>query len=177
MAFKSQVPSVTVTYAQTGRDQSPNELGMRPMQERAYDKRGEQYLLIKSPPASGKSRALMFIALDKLRNQGLRQAIVVVPERSIGSSFNDEALTQHGFGIATEVGTGHGHHMHLVAGDQRRQMLAQTVVRVGADMVKLIDRNQPTVKRRDPELFDRVAKGCMGTDQHTVGAFQKRPDG
>ncbi len=67
------------------------------MQERAYAKRGEQYLLIKSPPASGKSRALMFIALDKLHNQGLRQAIVVVPERSIGGSFADEALTQHGF--------------------------------------------------------------------------------
>jgi superfamily II DNA or RNA helicase len=92
-----QVPSVTVTYAQTGRDQEPNELGMRPMQERAYDKRGEQYLLIKSPPASGKSRALMFIALDKLHNQGLRQAIVVVPERSIGSSFNDEPLSKYGF--------------------------------------------------------------------------------
>ena len=37
---------------------------MRAMQELAYEKRGEQYLLIKSPPASGKSRALMFIALD-----------------------------------------------------------------------------------------------------------------
>jgi len=67
------------------------------MQERAYAKRGEQYLLIKSPPASGKSRALMFIALDKLNNQGLQQAIVVVPERSIGSSFADEPLSQHGF--------------------------------------------------------------------------------
>jgi superfamily II DNA or RNA helicase/cytochrome c5 len=70
---------------------------MRAMQERAYAKRGEQYLLIKSPPASGKSRALMFIALDKLHNQGLLQAIVVVPERSIGSSFADEPLSQHGF--------------------------------------------------------------------------------
>ncbi len=58
---------------------------------------GEQYLLIKSPPASGKSRALMFIALDKLYNQGLRQAIVVVPEKSIGSSFNDEPLSKYGF--------------------------------------------------------------------------------
>ena len=48
----------------------PNALGMRPMQERAYEKRGEQYLLIKSPPASGKSRALMFIALDKLAQPG-----------------------------------------------------------------------------------------------------------
>jgi superfamily II DNA or RNA helicase len=67
------------------------------MQERAFAKRGEQYLLIKSPPASGKSRALMFIALDKLNNQGLKQAIIVVPERSIGSSFADEPLSQHGF--------------------------------------------------------------------------------
>ena len=67
------------------------------MQERAYQKRGEQYLLIKSPPASGKSRALMFIALDKLENQGLKQAIVVVPEKSIGASFHNEILTQYGF--------------------------------------------------------------------------------
>ncbi|WP_226341391.1 DEAD/DEAH box helicase [Halomonas sp. 'Soap Lake  len=70
---------------------------MRPMQERAYERRGEQYLLIKSPPASGKSRALMFIALDKLHNQGLKQAIIVVPEKSIGSSFNDELLSNYGF--------------------------------------------------------------------------------
>ena len=67
---------------------------MRPMQERAYEKRGEQYLLIKSPPASGKSRALMFIALDKLQNQGLKQAIIVVPEKAIGASFHDEPLIE-----------------------------------------------------------------------------------
>jgi superfamily II DNA or RNA helicase len=70
---------------------------MRPMQERAYQKRGEQYLLIKSPPASGKSRALMFIALDKLENQQLKQAIIVVPEKAIGSSFHNEPLSQFGF--------------------------------------------------------------------------------
>ncbi len=91
------VPSVSVTYAQTGSSTKSNELGMRPMQERAYEKRGEQYLLIKSPPASGKSRALMFIALDKLANQGVKQAIIVVPEKSIGASFNDEPLTKYGF--------------------------------------------------------------------------------
>ena len=91
------IPSVSVSYARNGNSTKANELGMRPMQERAYEKRGEQYLLIKSPPASGKSRALMFIALDKLANQGLRQAIIVVPEKSIGASFNDEKLTQHGF--------------------------------------------------------------------------------
>ena len=91
------VPAVSLTSARTGASARPNELGMRVMQERAYAKRGEQYLLIKSPPASGKSRALMFIALDKLHNQGLTQAIIVVPERSIGSSFADEPLTRHGF--------------------------------------------------------------------------------
>ncbi len=91
------VPSVSITTAHTGASAKANVRGMRAMQERAYAKRGEQYLLIKSPPASGKSRALMFIALDKLHNQGLRQAIVVVPERSIGSSFADERLSQQGF--------------------------------------------------------------------------------
>ena len=91
------VPSVSVTYARNGASTKANELGMRPMQERAFDKRGEQYLLIKSPPASGKSRALMFVALDKLANQGLKQAIIVVPEKSIGASFNDEPLSQFGF--------------------------------------------------------------------------------
>lgn len=91
------VPSISVTYARNGASTRANALGMRPMQERAYEKRGEQYLLIKSPPASGKSRALMFIALDKLRNQGLQQAIIVVPEKAIGASFHDEPLIKYGF--------------------------------------------------------------------------------
>ena len=95
--MSENVPSVSVTYACSGSSTRSNELGMRPMQERVWEKRGEQYLLIKSPPASGKSRALMFIALDKLHNQGLRQAIVVVPERTIGASFADAALGEFGF--------------------------------------------------------------------------------
>ncbi len=94
---KKSVPSISVTYACNGASTKANALGMRPMQERAYEKRGEQYLLIKSPPASGKSRALMFIALDKLANQGLKQAIIVVPEKTIGASFNDEPLKKYGF--------------------------------------------------------------------------------
>lgn len=91
------IPSVSVSYAQDGRSTRSNALGMRPMQERVYQKRGEQYLLIKSPPASGKSRALMFVALDKLQNQKLKQAIIVVPEKAIGASFHDEPLSQFGF--------------------------------------------------------------------------------
>ncbi len=97
------IPSVSVNYACNGSSTRANEMGMRVMQERAYEKRGEQYLLIKSPPASGKSRALMFIALDKLHNQGLKKAIIVVPEKSIGSSFNNEPLSKYGFWSDWEV--------------------------------------------------------------------------
>lgn len=91
------IPAVSFTTAQTGASAKSDELGMRPMQAQAYEKRGAQYLLIKSPPASGKSRALMFIALDKLANQNVRQAIICVPERSIGASFSSEPLSKYGF--------------------------------------------------------------------------------
>ena len=97
------IPSISVTYASSGVSNNVNKFGMRPMQERAFEKRGEQYLLIKSPPASGKSRALMFIALDKIKNQGIKQAIIVVPERSIGSSFYNVPLTKNGFFTDWEV--------------------------------------------------------------------------
>ncbi len=97
MSDPKSIPSISVNYEQRGTSARSNELGMRPMQERAFQKRGEQYLLIKSPPASGKSRALMFIALDKLENQGMKQAIIIVPEKSIGSSFQNEPLSKFGF--------------------------------------------------------------------------------
>jgi superfamily II DNA or RNA helicase len=88
---------VDVTYAQTGQSTSTNQYGMREMQERAFEARNAQYLLLKAPPASGKSRALMFIALDKLINQGLSKAIIAVPERSIGASFDTVELSKFGF--------------------------------------------------------------------------------
>lgn len=88
---------VDVTYAQTGKSLKTNSLGMREMQERAFEARDEQYLLLKAPPASGKSRALMFLGLDKLYNQGIKKVIVAVPERSIGSSFGRTDLTRFGF--------------------------------------------------------------------------------
>lgn len=88
---------VNVQYKQTGQSKSTNPLGMREMQERAFEYRDAQYLLIKSPPASGKSRALMFIGLDKLVNQGIKKVIVSVPERAIGSSFAKTNLKDFGF--------------------------------------------------------------------------------
>ncbi|MAC84783.1 MAG: ATP-dependent helicase [Arcobacter sp.] len=88
---------VEVNYEQTGASKSTNEFGMRDMQEKAYSQRDAKYLLLKAPPASGKSRALMFIALDKLIKQGIKKVIVAVPERSIGGSFGNTDLKSHGF--------------------------------------------------------------------------------
>lgn len=88
---------VEIKYDQTGASSNTNELGMREMQAKAYEVRNSQYLLIKAPPASGKSRALMFIALDKLVNQGIQKVIVAVPEKTIGRSFNNTPLKKYGF--------------------------------------------------------------------------------
>lgn len=90
-------------YAQSGASSNTNDMGMRAMQSRAFEARNSQYLLLKAPPASGKSRALMFLALDKLRNQGIKKAIVAVPERSIGGSFDSTELSKYGFFCDWEV--------------------------------------------------------------------------
>jgi hypothetical protein len=97
MTTDAAIPTITIRTAHSGASTSSNALGMRAMQERVWQRRGEQYLLIKSPPASGKSRALMFLALDKLENQGVAKAIIAVPEKSIGGSFADEPLSKYGF--------------------------------------------------------------------------------
>lgn len=86
-----------INYNGTGQSQNINTLGMREMQARVYEKRESKYLLVKAPPASGKSRALMFVALDKLTNQGIKKAIIAVPERSIGKSFKSTKLRKFGF--------------------------------------------------------------------------------
>lgn len=88
---------INVVYEANGNSTKTNDMGMREMQEKAYAARNAQYLLLKAPPASGKSRALMFIALDKLKTGAVRKVIVAVPERSIGSSFKDTKLTEKGF--------------------------------------------------------------------------------
>ncbi|MBO9428753.1 DEAD/DEAH box helicase family protein [Sulfitobacter sp. R18_1] len=86
-----------IGFARTGRSKKSDERGMRPMQAEVYKERGAQYLLLKAPPAAGKSRALMFVALDKLRRQKLRKVIVAVPEKSIGGSFKDTDLKSFGY--------------------------------------------------------------------------------
>ena len=88
---------IDVEYQQTGKSLDTDAYGMREMQRRAFEERLSQYLLLKAPPASGKSRALMFLGLDKLYNQDVKKVIVSVPERSIGGSFGRIKLTESGF--------------------------------------------------------------------------------
>ena len=88
---------INVEYEATGKTTAVNEMGMREMQARAYEASLSQYILLKAPPASGKSRALMFIGLEKLRKNQINKIIVAVPERSIGGSFKDTKLTENGF--------------------------------------------------------------------------------
>lgn len=88
---------VEVNYSSTGESTKTDAMGMRQMQARAYAKRDAQYLLLKAPPASGKSRALMFLALHKLAHQGIRKVIVAVPECTIGASFAPTPLSRFGF--------------------------------------------------------------------------------
>lgn len=63
------------TYDCNGRSIITNTMGMREMQMRIYKKYASQYLLLKAPPASGKSRALMFVALEKLRTGLVKKVI------------------------------------------------------------------------------------------------------
>ncbi len=102
-ARQEPVNIVNVQYEHNGKSVETNSLGMREMQARAFEKRGAQYLLIKAPPASGKSRALMFIGLDKLFNQGRKKVIVAVPEQSIGGSFKNTPLSEFGFFADWEI--------------------------------------------------------------------------
>jgi hypothetical protein len=88
---------IEIEYEQTGTSASTNELGMREMQARAFESRTHQFVLLKAPPASGKSRAMMFVALDKLENQGLKKVVIAVPQETIGASFKNTPLSKHGF--------------------------------------------------------------------------------
>lgn len=109
---------VEVKYEQTKASTNTNELGMRQMQQKAFEARNSQYILLKAPPASGKSRALMFLGLDKIINQGLKKVIVAVPERSIGGSFESTKLSEYGFFADWEVSE--GYNLCLPGGDAKK---------------------------------------------------------
>lgn len=88
---------IKAEYETNGQSISIDKNGMREMQRRVYQKFDSQYILLKAPPASGKSRALMYVALEKLKQKLVKKIIVAVPERSIAKSFAPTNLTDSGF--------------------------------------------------------------------------------
>lgn len=96
-AGENGLGSITLAYERTGASKATDSLGMRAMQARVWNKRDAQHLLVKSPPASGKSRAAMFVGLEKLRTNAVDRVVIAVPERSIGASFRDTNLAAGGF--------------------------------------------------------------------------------
>ena len=114
------VDILSQSYARTGQSKRNNAMGMREMQERAFEKRDNQYLLIKSPPASGKSRAMMFLALDKLIHQGIKKVIIAVPEMSIGRSFKSTPLSDFGFFADWEVADRYNLCLSVAQSDDRK---------------------------------------------------------
>lgn len=108
------VPSVSITTARTGATSKANALGMRAMQERAYAKRGEQYLLIKSPPASGSRGALYALLSNPIyigqiahkdqRFPGLHEAIVdETLWQAIQAKLEDHSVRPNNSGRKTQA--------------------------------------------------------------------------
>lgn len=147
---------VEINYGQTGKSKQENSYGMREMQERAFEKRKSQYLLIKAPPASGKSRALMFIGLDKVINQGLNKVIVAVPERSIGASFKNTDLKSNGFYADWEIDP--RNNLTSPGGDKSK---VSAFVRFMNSEDKILVCTHSTLRFAYEKLDDKVFNGCL----------------
>ncbi|EGP5485677.1 TPA: ATP-dependent helicase [Enterococcus faecium] len=145
-----------VNYHQTGKSKSTNNLGMREMQARTFEKRKSKHLLVKAPPASGKSRALMFIGLDKLINQGLKKVIVAVPERSIGASFKNTDLTSHGFFANWEVEP--RNNLTSAGGDKSK---VQGFIRFMESDEKILVCTHATLRFAFEQLEDSIFDDCL----------------
>jgi len=148
---------VDVAYDHSGASTKIDGLGMREMQRRAYDKRTSNHLLIKAPPASGKSRALMYIGLDKLTNQGKRKVIVAVPERSIGSSFENTDLKSSGFYEDWTIES--RNNLCIGTGDDKSKVSAFVRFVKGDDKILLC--THATLRFAFEELAPSDFKGCV----------------
>lgn len=145
-----------INYHQTGKSKSTNNLGMREMQARAFEKRNSKHLLVKAPPASGKSRALMFIGLDKLINQGIKKVIVAVPERSIGASFKNTDLTSYGFFSDWEVEP--RNNLTTAGGDKSK---VQGFIRFMESDEKILVCTHATLRFAFEQLNDSIFDECL----------------
>lgn len=147
---------VEIKYNQTGQSKQKNKYGMREMQARAFEKRNSQYLLVKAPPASGKSRALMFIGLDKLINQEVNKVIVAVPERAIGSSFKNTDLKEHGFFADWEIKP--ANNLTTAGGDKSK---VNAFVRFMESEDEVLVCTHSTLRFAYEKLDDKVFNNCL----------------
>lgn len=148
---------VDINYQQTGTSSATNALGMREMQAKAYEARNHRFLLIKAPPASGKSRALMFIALDKLENQGIKKVVVAVPEKSIGRSFQNTELKKYGFFADWKVAP----YFNLCDATDDKDKAKRFVEFFGQDTAKVLVCAHATLRNGMKEICDEQFNDCL----------------
>ncbi|MEQ1769863.1 MAG: DEAD/DEAH box helicase [Devosia sp.] len=156
-AGENGLGSITLTYEGTGASKTIDSLGMRRMQSRVWEKRDAQHLLVKSPPASGKSRAAMFVGLEKLRTNAVDRVVIAVPERSIGASFRDTSLAKGGYhsdwrldlDLCT-VGSETGRKVDELIGFLRGETVGQTALCTHSTL------RAAYAKTDDVTLFDRA---------------------
>lgn len=150
---------VDIKYEQTGQSTKTNELGMREMQAKVYDYKDKQYLLVKAPPASGKSRAMMFVALYKMQHQGIRKTIVSVPEKTIGGSFQNTKLREFGFFADWTVAP----YYNLCGGDNESNKIGRFKEFLQDNAAKILVCTHSTLryafKDLDDECFNNVLIG------------------
>ena len=148
---------VDIKYQQTGTSSATDSLGMREMQAKAYEARNHRFLLIKAPPASGKSRALMFIALDKLAHQGLKKVVVAVPEKSIGRSFQDTELKKFGFFADWKVAP----YFNLCDATNESDKAKRFVEFFSQDLAKVLVCAHATLRNGMKEISDGQFDDCL----------------
>src|SRR5581483_1136234 len=116
--------------------------------------------------------------IEKIADVELLQEFIAIELFVIGVSNSVELglvlRGEHGFRVAPKVRAGHGDYMHTVAGDELPEVSAELVVGVGGNVMELVHSNQPAVELLDAELINGEAEGCVGADQHPVGAIKKR---
>lgn len=148
---------VDIKYQQKGTSSTTNALGMREMQAKAYEARNHRFLLIKAPPASGKSRALMFIALDKLEHQGIKKVVVAVPEKSIGRSFQNTELKKFGFFADWKVAP----YFNLCDATDDKDKAKRFVEFFNQDNAKVLVCAHATLRNGMKEISDEQFNDCL----------------
>ncbi|MMZ60279.1 hypothetical protein D1872_223570 [compost metagenome] len=64
--------------------------------------------------------------------------------------------------------------MHTITSDKLTKMRTKFVVRIRRDMMELIHRNQPIIKRLHSISINGKSKGSMCTNQYFIVAFKER---